>query len=232
MNGFFEMSGSSATCTPGHVGQDSPAEAHLDVVGVNLAAERGADLVEDGLAALGDDRVQVGRGIEEDRAGENHDGSDNCGGDYDDTTHMRIPHIRQLRSGSRHAASVVDARRMRIINRRRFSSPIACRSRPRFEPHCVLGVVCPACTYPGPATPSDGKKAKAWPPGRRTRRRTKGDGRARAGLFVAIQRPEENARRAKGVAFASANQAQGRDAARRRSSKNPRDPRMTYVKTA
>ena len=72
-----------------HVGQDSPAEAHLDVVGVNLAAERAADLVEDGLAALRDDRVQVGRGIEQDRAGENHDGSDNCGGDYDDSAHTR-----------------------------------------------------------------------------------------------------------------------------------------------
>src|SRR5208282_979117 len=79
----------------GHVGEDSPAEAHFHVVGLNLAAERGADLVQDGLAALGDDRVQVGRGVEEDRAGENHDGSDNCGGDYNDTTHMRI-----LTSGS------------------------------------------------------------------------------------------------------------------------------------
>ena len=70
-----------------HVGHDSPAETHLDVVGMNLPTERGTDLVEDVLAALGDDRVEVSGGVEEDRAGENNDGSNNCGGDYDDTTH-------------------------------------------------------------------------------------------------------------------------------------------------
>src|SRR5208282_4524525 len=113
---FFRDVGVVCHLDPGHVGEDSPAEAHFDVVGVNLAAERGADLVEDGLAALGDDRVQVGRGIEEDRAGENHDGSDDCCGDYNDTAHMRV-----LASGNFEVirgipASLVEARRTRITN--------------------------------------------------------------------------------------------------------------------
>ena len=116
-----------------HVGQDSPAETHLDVVGVNLAPERAADLVEHGLAALRDDRVQVGRGIEQDRAGENHDGSDNCGGDYDDSTHTRTL-TSATRSGSRHAASVVDARRMRSTLR---DERVA-----QFEPRRVGSIVC------------------------------------------------------------------------------------------
>ena len=54
MNGLFGDGGIVGHLHSRRVGQNSPAEAHLGVATAwNLPAERAADLVEHGLAALG-----------------------------------------------------------------------------------------------------------------------------------------------------------------------------------